>query len=262
MPPIRNLFLPLAISFCALTAAKAQSYTYTSVVDSTGALKGFDELFPSINNKGDVVFHATFPATTKEPSGEGIYVTDGSSYRGIAVTGGTYDDFLANPAINDNGLVGFQADLADGSEAVFIGDGKTMNNKTVATSNSGRLYQFSPVIRFSDYTVGLSGTGSLVFTANQQSTRALGLFAGTGSQQETQLFATTTGATGASLQPNSPATNASGQVVFYVVKGDGIHELRRTTVAGGLQSSSRRAPAAALSAASTPARSRSIMPEP
>lgn len=202
--------------------AQAQgSYTYTSVIDSSGPLKEFDAFFPSINNKSAVVFHAKFPAAGGQPSGEGIYVTEGSSYRGIAVTGGVYTGFRANPTINDNGFVAFEASGRDNSEGIFVGDGKTVGNKTIATSTSGRLLQFSLVIRASDYGVALDEQGNAVFSANLQTSRQRALFAGDGSKPETQLDNPVPGIT--------PAVNASGAVAFL----SGTGEIKRTTVAGG-----------------------------
>lgn len=198
-----------------------------NLVDSSGALDEFDALFPSINDSGVVVFHATFPATNNQPGGEGIYVVDGGSYRGIAVTGGVYQDFFANPTINDKGLVAFEADLSDGSEGVFVGDGKTMGNKTIASSASGRLYQFGLIIRFSDYGLALDGNGNAVFRANLQSSQQRALFAGNGSTQEKQLFPTGNNGTGYPLDP-SPAVNATGTVVFLADA-----DIKRTTVSGG-----------------------------
>lgn len=218
----------------ATCALAQESYSYTNVVDSSGALKTFDFLTPSINNQGAVVFHATFDAANGAPAGEGIYLSDAGSYRGIAVSGGVYHQFFANPALNDNGFVAFQAQLTGGTnEGVFVGDGKTVGNKTIASSTSGRLYQFSLVIRFSDYGLGIDGNGNAVFRAQFQTTRQPGLFAGDGSKQETQLFASSTGTSGQGQIDTTPCTNARGDVVFPVGSGDGTQQILRTTVAGG-----------------------------
>lgn len=222
----RSLSL-LASLVLAATAQAQQNFTFTSVVDSTGPLKEFDALFPSINNRGEVVFHAKFPAGGGQPAGQGIYVTDGSSYRGIAVTGGVYTGFFANPAINDNGLVAFQASGPSGSEGVFLGDGRTMDNRTVATNRSGRLFQFSPVIRFSDYGLGIAADGTVAFLAQFQTSRKLGAFAGNGLAQETQLYPPP-GSSESNLSQMTPATNARGDVVLRAGP-----ELLRTNVAGG-----------------------------
>jgi hypothetical protein len=224
----RRLVAGCAAMLLATGIARAQeSYTYTNIIDSSGPLKTFDFLLPSINSKGEVVFHAEFPASGGQPAGEGIYVGDASGYRGIAVSGGTYREFFANPAINDDGKVAFQATLTNGGEGVFVGDGKTMGNQTVATSASGRLFQFSLVIRFSDYGLAIDGTGRAVFRAQFQGTNRVGLFSGNGSAQETQLYPPA--GSQDQVVDVSPAANSRGDVVFYASTG----QLLRTTTTGG-----------------------------
>lgn len=209
----------------ATCAFAQESFTYTNIVDSSGALKSFDFLLPSINNQGTVVFHATFEAADGAPAGEGIYASDEGSYRGIAVSGEVYSGFFANPAINDDGLVAFTAVLADGlSEGVFVGDGQTVGNTTIASSASGRLYQFSLPIHFDNYGPAIDRNGNVVFRAQFQTTRQPALFVGDGSEEETQLF----GPTGDAI-----ACNANGDVVFLSDSGDGAQQILRTTVAGG-----------------------------
>ncbi len=83
---LRFLSLHLLVLAGVADSARAQGYSYTSIIDSTGALKTFDFLSRSINNHGDVVFHATFDnrdGLGGGTAGEGIYVGEDGPTRGL-----------------------------------------------------------------------------------------------------------------------------------------------------------------------------------
>jgi hypothetical protein len=108
--------------------------TLTTIVDSADGVFYYFNLGgnPMINDSGTVAFFGTLNETGER----GIFTGDGTSTTTIALVGDTYSNFSLIPAINDNGVVAFQASLTAGGQGIFTVDGATTTTIATTTTNS------------------------------------------------------------------------------------------------------------------------------
>jgi hypothetical protein len=155
----------MCLLWCFLTPARATSYTFTPIADTTGPFKTLG--LPALTTQGRVAFFATL-----DTGEQGIFRKDGELLQTIANDQDTFLRFsdpatgVTVPSINTHGTVAFWAVRKNASQGIFSGQGKQL--LTIA-DDQGPLQRFGlfPSINDSD-TVAFWATtdagGSGVFT--------------------------------------------------------------------------------------------------
>lgn len=116
IPLMGGIAVSLTISLLAGGQAKAASFTFTKVADSTGSF--VPQSSPALNNNGTVAFIADL----EQFYHQGLFtVTDGSVTK-IADTYGSFGSFETF-AINDSGLVAFGAESDERIQGIFTSSG-------------------------------------------------------------------------------------------------------------------------------------------
>jgi hypothetical protein len=170
----------------------------------------------AVNDLGQVALVAVLKA-----GGQAIYRTEADGQlTTIAQTGALIRDFSLSPYINDSGTVSFGADLTDGRQAVFTGDG----------GNLTRIADTEPTSPFSSIpnpAPRIDARGAVYFRATLRS-GGMGFFAGDGGATTTLYV------TGGEFSafPSSLAHQVNGQFGSFranltggpegVFKGDGL----------------------------------------
>lgn len=121
-----------------------------TVVEADGQFTDFDQV--GVNNEGLIAFSAE---TARGKSGIFISTGDGDS-TAVAVTGDQFASFRSGFDLNNRGQLAFVAQLADGSDAVCLGDAAGL--KQVARSGD----YFSSILQ-----VSVNDAGMVAFTARR-----------------------------------------------------------------------------------------------
>lgn len=194
------------------------SYTLTSIADTSSASSyGGLPVGQAINDVGQVALVAVL-----KTGGQAIYRTEADGrLTTIAQTDDLIKDFYLSPYINDSGTVSFGADLNDGKQAIFTGNGGALTR--IADSEPGSLFSSLPAPA-----PRLGSDGTVVFQAPLNS-GGKGFFKGDGT------LITTLYVTGGdfSVFPGSPASQVHGDDIAFratltggpdgVFRGDGLH---------------------------------------
>jgi hypothetical protein len=123
-----GMVLGLSLNLLASQEAKAASFNFTRVADSSGSLDVFGGF--SLNNQGSVAFKASL-----DGGGEGIFTGNGMNVTPIAQTNNYFKGFRSTPDINDLGTVAFDAILNTQVTGIFTGNGSTIT--TIDIGNDG-----------------------------------------------------------------------------------------------------------------------------
>lgn len=125
-------------------------------------------IHPSINDADTVAFTRLAPSTPAVQTGNGGPLTT------VAQQDGYFEDFGGAPALNDQGMVAFPADLADGGQGVFVSRGGVVSSVAVTGDTFAGFYPGSAA-------VGLNGRGQVAFMATLTGGGS-GVFVGDGGQ--------------------------------------------------------------------------------
>ncbi len=187
----------LAVLCCA-SAAAAQTYTFTRIVDSnTSDFDPFGFGSPAINDAGQVAFKATDENTFVQ----GIFRGTGGPLTTIADSSGPLNFIGRLPSINNAGDVSFAATVSGGNEEIYRGNGGPL----VVIASTTTLPKFFA------FNTSLNNVGSVAFQA-ELDTFDEGLFHGNGAPVVTPVFTTTTSQFNDSF--GSPSINDAGQIAF------------------------------------------------
>ena len=174
---MRRIRTPIALAILASVAAFSQqapvsgprySIDYAGIADTTQDFISF-QTFPAINEAGTVAF-----VGVRNGYGEGVFTRsmDDPAITTIASTRDNLSFFAGDVCINNTGLVGFHANTATGSRAMFSGNAfsKTLIVDSAAQKLVGRLMG-SPSINDSGTVAffgrrALPGLPAVVFTGN------------------------------------------------------------------------------------------------
>jgi len=126
-PAINNVG---TVAFLASLRGSAGVFTgnggpLTTISNGIGSIN----IFPSINDTGDVAFAAKFLSGVS-----GVFVGSGGLLTTIADTHDSFSDF-GTPSINNHGNVAFSGSLTAGGEGIFTGP-DPVNNQVIATGDS------------------------------------------------------------------------------------------------------------------------------
>jgi hypothetical protein len=122
-----GMVLGLSLNLLASQEAKAASFNFTRVADSSGSLDVFGGF--SLNNQGSVAFKASL-----DGGGEGIFTGNGMNVTPIAQTNNYFKGFRSTPDINDLGTVAFDAILNTQDTGIFTGNGSTITPINIANN--------------------------------------------------------------------------------------------------------------------------------
>lgn len=135
-------------------SARAQTYTFTRIADSSTLFDPFGFTAPSLNNNGEVAFRG------QSIGGEsGIFRGSGGALTTIALDTTGFNFLGRFPSINDSGAVAFAATLSDGSEGIFRGAGGALTTIASTTGNPINFFAFFP---------SLNNSGAVAFQAERQ----------------------------------------------------------------------------------------------
>lgn len=145
---------PAALLLAAASAASAQTYSFTSVINETSPLNFFT--VPAFNNAGAVAFRGIDDANNR-----GIYAVNAGSpsFTTIADNTGQFSDFSV-PAINDGGTVAFGANLRAGGQGIYTGIGGSL---TTIADTSGPFSGFGNIS--GQLFLGINTSGTVAFYA-------------------------------------------------------------------------------------------------
>ena len=143
---MRRIITPIALAILASVAAFSQqapvsgprhSIEFAGIADTTQDFISF-RTFPAINEAGTIAF-----VGVRNGYGEGVFTrsTDDPAITTIASTRDNLSLFADDVCINNTGLVGFHANTATGSRAMFSGNAfsKTLIVDSAAQKLVGRL---------------------------------------------------------------------------------------------------------------------------
>jgi hypothetical protein len=196
-PGIFGVLAACALLVLAPEPARAQSFQFTKVVDSSQGFDPFDFGCSAINDRNDVVFRATRTDSTT------VIVRVNTSNRAtlIASDRTTFDFLGRNPSINNAGDVSFAATLETGGEAVLKGRGGALT--TIAETENGPFNFFA-------FDTWINNLGQVAFTAELDDFDE-GLFAGSGGPVTTYFLTSTSPFADAF---SGPSINDAGQVAL------------------------------------------------
>lgn len=114
-----GMLLGLSINLLAGQEAKAASFNFTRIAESSGSFDVFGGF--SLNNQGIVAFKASL-----DGGGEGIFTGNGMNVTPIAQSNNYFERFPSTPDINDSGTVAFDSILNTQITGIFTGNGSTI----------------------------------------------------------------------------------------------------------------------------------------
>jgi hypothetical protein len=127
-----GMVLGLSLNLLASQEAKAASFNFTRIADSSGSLDVFGGF--SLNNQGSVAFKASL-----DGGGEGIFTGNGMNVTSVAQTNNYFKGFQSTPDINDLGTVAFDAILNIQANTdvrgIFTGNGSTITPIDIPIGN-------------------------------------------------------------------------------------------------------------------------------
>jgi MYXO-CTERM domain-containing protein len=238
-----------AVLSALAAAARAQTFTFTDVANSTNAEFAGSFLSPVVNSNGVLAFNATRRAGVG--GGDGVFTaSDTSAFTRVALSAGpNFNGLLAGVGINDGGTVVFRATRAGGESGLYTAT-SAAGFTAVTTSNSAGGSGFNPVINnagqvafnsttavggqgiftatttaalnpvarvsspeFSNFGLGpaINGAGRVAFSANRDA-GGQGLYTATSESAFTTLATT---ATSAFTTFGAVGINDTGTVAFY-----------------------------------------------
>lgn len=199
--------LGLAVSLVLFTLlaapARAQEYTFTTIVDSDDGFDPFDFGCPAINDNGDVAVRGTRTSGTTV-----IFVVTADRVIRIADDSTRFSFLGRNPSINDRRVVSFAANLDDGGEAILRG--RTRSLVTIAQTEPGPF-------NFFGFDTSVNDGGRVAFKA-ELDTFDEGLFSGRGGPITTHYLASSSPFQG---EDSGPSINDLGQIAFSEDLDDG-----------------------------------------
>lgn len=239
MPGAVLVIIAATSSLCAV-AARAASYTFTNIVDTSGSFDYFEDV--AVNNLGTVAFSARVRGQTWG----GVYTGDGGSLTTIADTNSF--PVALKPAINDQGTVvfrgapGFSLYAGSGGAVTpvlmtndtisWISYSHPINNSSVVATIVGFTDGRSSVVTvqngqltvvydnsrgFTNFAeAGISDSGLLAI--NAQNTNGWGLYTGNGGPLTTIA---PSGGTFSQFALSDTSVNNAGIVAFLAYDGSG-----------------------------------------
>lgn len=198
------VFLAASAGYALAQGKAPADFEFENVADTTQSFTSF-ATFPAINDKGVVAFEATGPSIA-----DGIYRwKDGVVLQIAKSSPGGLSFFGGDPAINADGTVAYEANVATGARVIFTSDGVT--TKTIVnTIDQGLVGRFlgSPSINRS---------GKVAFLGVRIGFTSRAVFVGDGGPLTS--VAETSNSDFTSFQ--NAAINASDQVVTVGNRSDG-----------------------------------------
>jgi hypothetical protein len=149
----------------------------TTIADTRSGSFSIFSFAPVINNSDTVAFRAYL-----KPSVEGIFSGNGREITTIADTNGSFSSFnfvgrvLLEPAINNEGIVAFNAGLDAGGSGIFASNGATTTIIVDNISSSSYYLIESPAINDAGtvaFAASLNTGGGGIFTVNRQTTTTI-----------------------------------------------------------------------------------------
>ena len=159
--------MSLLISLLVAGEAKAISYTFTKIADTSGSFDFF--LNAAINDSGLVAFEASLD-TGSNGLFDGIFTGSGGPITTLVDTSGPFNDFFFPPSINNGGTIAFGARLDTGGAGIFTSNGGLI---TTISDNSG------PFENLEGSFISFNDSGIVAFNAFLD-TGEQGIFTGNG----------------------------------------------------------------------------------
>lgn len=179
------------------------AFRFANVADNTKDFSQFSG-FPAINNRGAVAFQALGAEFT-----DGIFRWQDGKVSPVATGADSLILFGLDPAINDVGVIAYEANLDSQTRAIFTNDG--VATKTIVNSTEQGLFgRF-----FGSPSINIWGT--VVFFAARNGLASEAVFAGNGGPLS--VIADTQNSNFADFQ--NVAINALGKIVFVADTNDG-----------------------------------------
>jgi hypothetical protein len=177
----------------------------TTIADTSGPFRFFDQPYPQINNSGTVAIQATL-----DDENQGIFLSKDGSFTTVADTSGFLAGGFTNLGINNNDTVIFEAGLDNGFEGLFTSDRGLI---TTIADTSGPFSRFlnNPAI---------NDNGEIVFSAYldglPQNVNSHGIFLGPDPVADKVIAVGDSlfGSTVTNLFLSSDGLNNSGQIAF------------------------------------------------
>jgi hypothetical protein len=200
------LLTTLAMVLIAASPAAAQEYAVVKVADSVqDGLDPFSFGCSSVNARGDVAFRAGRVALDGFNVADAIYRVNASDGRLVTIVEDEkrFDFISRNPSMNDLGEVSFAANLDNGNEAIYRGNGR----KLVQIASTAREFNFF------GFDTAVNDAGVVAFKAELDEEFGFdeGLFSGSGKRITTHYLASTSQFDGTDSRPS---INDPGAIAF------------------------------------------------